>query len=174
MYSNEKNPGINWKDIIIKVIFLVVFVLLLMWLFPKVPNMKPFYSNVFRENIKYMQDAAQSYYTTDKLPKNIGDTVEMTLGEMIEKNLILPFVDEDGNSCDLNKSYVQVVKDKDGSYTLKVNLVCPKEENFVEKKLGCYDYCPECETEQPEELLYEYQFKRTKTEVLRLFYFSQQ
>ena len=60
MYSSEKNPGFkwdereprnrrfDWKDVIIKAVFLVIFLLLLLWLFPKVPNMKPFYSNVFR------------------------------------------------------------------------------------------------------------------------------
>ena len=153
MYSSEKNPGINWKDLIIKAIFLVVFLLLLVWLFPKVPNMKPFYSNVFRENIKYMQDAAESYYTTEKLPKNIGDSAEMTLQEMINKNLILPFVDQDGNECDTYSSYVQVRKNQN-DYTLKVNLVCPTESNYVEKTLGCYDYCDTCK----EEL--EYQFKK--------------
>ncbi len=159
MYSSEKNPGMNWKDIIIKAIFLVVFVLLLMWLFPKVPNMKPFYSNVFRENIKYMQDAAESYYTDERLPKNIGDTSEMTLQEMINKNIILPFVDQDGNDCDTSASYVQVKKNKD-DYTLKVNLVCPTEKNYVEKTLGCYTYCEECE--QAKETL-EYQFKKPVT-----------
>jgi len=157
MYSSEKNPGINWKDLVIKAIFLVVFLLLLVWLFPKVPNMKPFYSNVFRENIKYMQDAAESYYTTDKLPKNIGDTAEMTLQEMINKNLILPFVDENGESCDTNSSYVQVIKNKN-DYTLKVNLVCPNEKNYVKKTLGCYQYCEDCE----EQL--EYQFKKPSTQ----------
>lgn len=156
MYSSEKNPGINWKDLIIKAIFLVVFLLLLVWLFPKVPNMKPFYSNVFRENIKYMQDAAESYYTTEKLPKNIGDSAEMTLQEMINKNLILPFVDQDGNECDTYSSYVQVRKNQN-DYTLKVNLVCPTESNYVEKTLGCYDYCDTCK----EEL--EYQFKKETT-----------
>ena len=107
MYNTEKNPGFNVKDVIIKAIFLVLFILLLVWLFPKVPNMKPFYSNVFRENIKYMQEAAESYYTTERLPKNVGDTAEMTLQDMIDKNLILPFVDEDGNSCDTKESYVE-------------------------------------------------------------------
>ena len=156
MYSSEKNPGINWKDLIIKAIFLVAFLLLLVWLFPSVPNMKPFYSNVFRENIKYMQDAAESYYTTEKLPKNIGDTAEMTLQEMINKNIILPFVDQDGNECDTLASYVQVRKNQN-DYTLKVNLVCPTEKNYVDKTLGCYEYCETCK----EEL--EYQFKKETT-----------
>ena len=39
MYNTEKNPGFNVKDVIIKAIFLVLFILLLVWLFPKVPNM---------------------------------------------------------------------------------------------------------------------------------------
>lgn len=157
MYSNEKNPGVNWKDIIIKVVFLFLFVLLLMWLFKKsTPNMTPFYSNVFRENIKYMQDAAESYYTNERLPKNIGDTAEITLGEMIRKNMILEFVDKDGNECDKEASYVQVVKNKN-DYALKVNLVCPTEKNFVEKTLGCYDYCENCDKEEMET---EYQFRQ--------------
>lgn len=75
MYSSEKNPGFNWKDLVIKVVFVFLFIILLMWLFKKsTPNMTPFYSNVFRENVKYMQDAAESYYTNERLPKNIGDS----------------------------------------------------------------------------------------------------
>ena len=144
MYNDDKYRGINLRDIIIKVVFAIIFILIIIWLFPKTPNMKPFYSNVFRENISYMQDAAESYYTNDKLPKNVGDSVEMTLGEMIDKNIVLPFVDKDGKSCDTKASYVQVTKNaKD--YTLLVNLVCPTEKNTLKKTLGCHDYCENCE-----------------------------
>ncbi len=149
---NENNNGINLKDIIIKAVFLVLFVLLIVWLFPKVPNMKAFYSNVFRENIKYMQEAAESYYTTDKLPKNVGDSVELTLKEMIDKNIIIPFVDKDGKECDGKKSFAQITKNKN-DYTLTVTLVCPKEKNTLKKTLGCHNYCQDCEA-------LENQFKR--------------
>ncbi len=175
MYNEEKNPGINWKDIIIKAIFFVIFLVLIVWLFPKVPNLKPFYSNIFRENIKYMQDAAESYYTNERLPKNIGDTAEMTLQEMINKKLILPFVDENGESCDTKNSYVQVKKNKN-DYTLKVNLVCPSEKDYIEKTLGCYNYCDEekCKKEEtpepqtnvtytPSQVSYEYLYRRAVT-----------
>lgn len=158
MYSNEKGPGLNLKDILIKIVFVIIFILLLVWLFKiNTPNMKPFYSNVFRENIKYMEEAAESYFTNDKLPKNIGDTVEMTLAEMIEEKLIIPFVDEDGKECDENASYVQVIKNKK-DYTLKVKLVCPSEEDYTEKTLGCYDYCEDCDKE-----VTEYQYKQEVT-----------
>ena len=140
---NENNNGINLKDIIIKAVFLVLFVLLIVWLFPKVPNMKAFYSNIFRENIKYMQETAESYYTTDKLPKNVGDSVELTLKEMEDKNIIIPFVDKDGKSCDGKKSFAQITKNKT-DYTLTVTLVCPKEKGSLKKTLGCHDYCADC------------------------------
>ena len=159
MYSNEKNPGLNWKDLLIKLIFVVVFILLLIWLFKiNTPNMKPFYSNQFRENIKYMQDAAESYYTNERLPKVVGDSADISLRDMINKNLILPFVDEDGNSCDLDASYVEVTKNQN-DYTLKTTLVCPKEKNTVVKTLGCYNYCEDCNKDEVKKVT-EYQFKK--------------
>ena len=164
MYSSEKNPGINWKSIILKGIFCVLFILLIIWLFPKTPNMKPFYSNVFRENISYMQDAAKSYYTTDRLPKVVGEKSEMTLQDMIDKNLIVPFVDKDGKSCDTNLSYVQVTKEED-EYVLKVNLVCNDEKSYILETFGCYDYCEDdsCKTENTVAQKTEYQFKQAYT-----------
>ena len=163
MYSNENNPGFNWKDLLLKLVFVIIFILLLIWLFKiNTPNMKPFYSNQFRENIKYMQDAAESYYTNERLPKVVGDSAEITLREMIEKNLILEFVDEDGNGCDLDKSYVQVTKNEN-DYTLKTNLVCPKEKNTVIKTLGCYNYCEDCKEDDKTVEVTEYQFKKPVT-----------
>jgi hypothetical protein len=38
--------GINWKDIIIKVILLILFVILLFWLFPR-NDMDIFYDNIY-------------------------------------------------------------------------------------------------------------------------------
>ncbi len=158
MYSNERGSGINLKDIVAKLVFLALFVLLLLWLFPKVPNMIPFYSNVFRENISYMQNAAKSHFTTDKLPKNIGETIEFKLQDMIEQNLILPFVDEDGNSCNVYRSYVSMTKNEN-DYTLKINLSCNNKEDFIVETLGCYDYC-ENDVCTKEEKVIEYQFKK--------------
>lgn len=164
MYSSEKNPGFNWKDLIVKIVFFVLFILLLLWLFPKTPNMKPFYSNVFRENISYMQDAAESYYTNERLPKEVGESAEMTLQDMIDKNLIVPFVDKDGKSCNTKESYVQITKEEN-EYLLKVNLVCDDESSYILKTLGCYDYCENdiCEKQEETKKVTEYQFKKSYT-----------
>ena len=161
MYSNEKNPGLNWKDLLIKLIFVVVFILLLIWLFKiNTPNMKPFYSNQFRENIKYMQEAGESYFTDEKMPTEIGNEVKITLNDMISRKLIIPFVDEDGNSCNLYESYVSVTK-TDTGYDLKTNLVCNKESDYTIKVLGCHTYCKdkECTKTCSIEKITKYQFK---------------
>lgn len=163
MYSNDKGSRFSILNLLVKIIFFVLFVLVILWLFPKTPNMKPFYSNVFRENISYMQEAAEAYFTNDKMPKEIGASEKITLGDMIDGKLIIPFVDKDGNECDNDKSYVSVTKNDDGSYSLKTNLVCPTEEDFLIKILGCHNYCGEngtCEKVCQKEKITEYQFKK--------------
>ena len=140
MYSNKRN-GFSVLDLLVKIIFACIFIFILIWLFnKKVPNMTPFYSNVFRENIKYMQDAGEAYFTDDKMPKEVGQEVKITLSEMFDKKLILPFVDEDGNSCNQYNSYVSVKKLDEG-YELKTNLVCNKQSDYIVKLLGCHTYC---------------------------------
>ena len=53
MYSNERRSGFSIADLLVKIIFAALFIFILIWLFEKkVPNMTPFYSNVFRENNK--------------------------------------------------------------------------------------------------------------------------
>lgn len=163
MYSNDSRNGFSIVDILVKIIFAGLFIFILIWLFNKnVPNMKPFYSNVFRENIKYMQEAGESYFTDDKMPKNIGDTVKITLGEMFDRKLILPFVDEDGNSCNQYDSYVSVTKTAN-NYELKTNLVCNKETNYTVKILGCHTYCENGECNKNActvETITKYQYKK--------------
>lgn len=166
MYSSERSSGFNWKDIITKLLFITLFIFLLLWLFPKVPNMTAFYSNVFRENINYMQEAAVNYYTNERLPKNVGDVSEMTLQDMIDKSLILPFVDKDGKSCDTKASYVQVTKGEK-EYILKVNLVCEDESNYIKEPLGCHDYCDNCEAKVEEPKVEEPKVEEPKVEELK-------
>ena len=165
MYSNEKK-GFSILDIIVKMILFGLFIFILVWLFnKKVPNMAPFYSNVFRENIKYMQEAAESYFTDDKMPQEVGDEVKMTLSEMLDKKLLLPFVDKDGKSCDLNKSYVTITKQPDESWILKTNLECGSEKDYTIKVLGCHNYCKDnnCEKVCKIEKLTSYQYKKQVT-----------
>ena len=142
-----KNTGFI-RDLLVKLLLLVIFVFLLMKLFP-MPNLTTFYDKIFNENIQTMKDAAKDYYTTERMPEKDGKSSKMTLQDMIDQNLIIPFVDKNGESCDTEKSYVKVTK-KGSEYELKVSLTCGKETNYIIDKIGCYNFCPTgtCTVEQ--------------------------
>ena len=130
MYEEKEvtyKVGINWKDIIIKVILLVLFILLLIWLFPK-PDMEVLYNNVYSNNINAMKEAAEKYYVGDRLPSTVGESSSMTLQQMIDDKMIIQFKDKHKNYCDQNTSGVKVTKTADNQYVLKVELNCGKDE----------------------------------------------
>ena len=152
MYTDEEErKGLPIKTFIISLILIIILVLLLVWLLP-MPNMKPLNDRIFNANIQEMKNVAIPYFTTDKLPQKVGDKTTLTLQEMIDLKLLLPFTDKDGNSCDTKGSYVTLTK-KEDSYEMKINLKCNEEEDYILVTLGCYSYCTSaiCEQEKPVE-----------------------
>ena len=163
MYE-ERRDTFSVRDIILQILFVILFVLILLWLFPTkgyvkklinnkgeqnvkveasqsdIDKLSVLYNQIFANNIKAMKDAAVGYYTNERLPKNIGDTEKMTLQQMYDKHLVLKLTDKEGNPCDPVKSYVEITKYKN-EYRLKVNLSCTNEEDYIIVYLGCYDYC---------------------------------
>lgn len=153
MYT-ERKDNFSIKNVILQFLFVALFIFVLIWLFPMKSDLKPatvnagsetvdvsmFYDQIFNNNVIAMKDAAKGYYTTPRLPKNVGDKVSMTLGEMLEKKIILPFVDSKGKQCDLTDSYVEITK-YDDEFVMKVNLKCSEQENYLLVYMGCYDYC---------------------------------
>ena len=112
---------------------------------------------VFNENIKTMKEAAKDYYTTDKLPVTINESKKLTLQDMLDKKMILEFVDKNGNICSNENSYVQVTKITDNEYTLKIMLSCDNKSDYILDTIGCYDNCHSgCKI-----LTTQYEFKKT-------------
>lgn len=156
MYE-EKNSGFSLRNLILQFLFIALFIFVLIWLFPmksdverlvngngsnSTTDLSMFYDQIFNNNVVAMKDAAKSYYTNERLPQNVGDKVSMTLREMLDQKIILPFVDSKGKQCDLDGSYVQITK-SENEYVMKVNLNCPSsnQENYLLVYMGCYDYC---------------------------------
>lgn len=145
MYTDDyeererKNSGFPIKDFLLKLILIIIFVLLLMWLIPW-PNNKALTDRIFNANIQEMKNASLLYFTAERLPVNVGDKVTLTLQEMLDLKLLLPFVDKNGDACDVQASYVTIEK-LDEEYLLKVNLKCGDEENYILVHVGCYAYC---------------------------------
>lgn len=143
MYNNDNGSykvGINWKDLIIKIVMFVLFILLLVKLFPKV-NLDVFYDSVYNNNIKEMKEAARNYYTVDRLPVNVGDKSSMTLKEMFDNNYLIRFTDKNGDTCDERNSKVEVTKLSDKEYSLKVQLTCNDKNDYIIETIGCTSIC---------------------------------
>ncbi len=147
MYE-EENKGFAFKNIILKILFIVLLIFLIIWLFPT----KGYVSNlineklgtssnqVFNNNIESMKTAAISYYNNSGLPEKEDDTKRVTLEQMIEDKLLVEFTDSEGQACDTKASYAEITKNTD-DYTMKVNLVCQDKEDYVISYFGTYDYC---------------------------------
>lgn len=154
MYNEQyEKRGLPFKDFFIKLILVIVFAFLLAWLLPKfvqpavITNAKeanvdlsPLTSQIFADNLDRMKEAAISYYTDERLPKEVGESDTMTLSDMIGKKLIVALVDKNNKACDVDKSYVKITK-MENEYLLKVNLKDSEKEDYILVHLGCYTYC---------------------------------
>lgn len=151
---NERRDSFSIKDLLIQLLFIVLFVFILIWLFPtkgslegkldgldKVDTKFDVLTNrIFNENLQTMKEAAISYYTVPRLPKNVNDVKSMTLREMLKEKLLIEFRDANNKTCDLDDSYVEITRLED-EYLLKVNLSCTDNDAYILVHLGCYDYC---------------------------------
>lgn len=133
------NNGFTIKDLLIRLILIIVFIFLLIWLFP-MPNLKPLNNQIFADNLDRMKNVAKTYYTTERLPEHINDYRKMSLKQMIDNKLILPLMDSNGNYCSTDKSYVQVTK-LENEYIIKVYLSCTDKQDYIIEHFGCYDIC---------------------------------
>ena len=167
MYTEEyEQKGFPIRGFILRLILVILFVLLLVWLLPKfispslnnngsnnsnnssncknnvcdLSGLNALTSQIFANNLEKMKDAAIAYYTSDRLPKQVGESSTMTLSEMIGKHLITPLIDKNNKAVDVDKSYVKITK-MDNEYLLKVNIKDSETEDYILVHLGCYNYC---------------------------------
>ena len=165
MYTEEyERRGFPFRDFLLKLILIIIFVFLLVWLLPKFisPNtvvtkdsncsgatngevcdntgIKALTSQIFSDNLEKMKEAAINYYTDERLPKEVGESDTMTLSDMIGKHLIAPLIDKNNKAVNVEKSYVKITK-MDNEYILKVNIKDSEKEDYILVHLGCYNYC---------------------------------
>ena len=149
--NNNNKPLTHYiKNFLVGFLLIVILLLLLVWIFPTNSTIQKLlnnnkeqtneFSNYFQENINLLKDVAESYFTLERLPKNEGDKVRITLGEMLEKKLLINLSDNKGKMCNIDNTYVEVTKKKT-EYEMKIYLSCGDDEDYVIVHLGCYDYC---------------------------------
>ena len=165
MYTEDyENKGFPFRDFLLKLILIIIFVFLLIWLLPKfispkvvnnntseITEIQALGSQIFNENLNKMKEAAITYYTDERLPKEIGESDKMTLSDMIGKKLIIALIDKNNKAVDVEKSYVKITK-ADSEYILKVNIKDSTKEDYILVHLGCYTYCDSyvCEKQETE------------------------
>lgn len=160
MYTEENMRGrFPLRDILLKAIVVIIFIILIIFIISRVTSTNNTtnstssnYDEVFNENLKAMEDAAFIYFTKDRLPTEVSSYNELTLREMINNNLLDAFTDADGNSCDVDESYIRLTKNSD-DYTLRVNLKCNEKEDYSLTRVGEYEYCENdiCERQKDKE-----------------------
>ena len=116
---------------------------------------------VFNDNLTTIKEAAISYFTNERLPQTVGDSVKISLKDMQDKKLVLNVRDASGKTCSVTDSYVEVTKEEN-EYVMKIFLSCSDLEDYILVHLGCYDYCDSniCEKKEEPVKEYEYEYKK--------------
>ena len=107
MYE-DANINFNWSTVFkrLLIIFILIAISLIMiTLITKKSWSKP--EDYFEDNFTTMISVAKNYYTQNDL-----NNTKITLQEMIDKKMLLEFVDENGNTCDTKKSYANLDNNK--------------------------------------------------------------
>ncbi len=149
MYEEKNRKFLN-SDIlllILKLVLLVIFIFIICWLFlgKKDKTLLAQNDDAFIQNLAVFKESAVEYFTTDKLPDKVGQTVKVNLGSLINQKMLLDFTNN-GKKCSLTDSYAEATKTADENFALKVNLKCNKQEDFIittiEKKNNECINCP--------------------------------
>ena len=126
MYEENKKR-VNWVTTFLKVIVLVLVILLSIKLVSIIINKQRVTSqeSKYNELLKSMDDYANELFTVDNIPDTSGKTKVIYLKELVSSKKI-----NNDDTCDLNSSYIKVVR-LDTEYEIKTYLVCDNYENSI-------------------------------------------
>lgn len=142
MENDERR--ISWLSLFIKIVIAFAFILIIVWLVSKLINRNKL-SDTFKNNINNMETVAVKYFKDIDLPTKQGESIKITLGEMIEKELIVSAQTSEGEKCNTKTSYSKITRKKD-NYEVETRLECGKEENIITRKFSFKD-CKNCTTD---------------------------
>ena len=126
MYEEDKKR-MNWVTTLLKFIVLLLIILLSVKLiniiFDKQKNTTR--ESKYNELLKSMDDYANDLFTIDNIPETSGKTKVIYLKELVDSKKV-----KKEDTCDLNSSYIKVVR-LDTEYEIKTYLVCDNYENSI-------------------------------------------
>lgn len=139
----EKEYQISWLKIIGITALIAVVIVLICLLYPKKDNTL-LTQQTYISNITLMKDAGFEYFSGSHLPKDIGDSERLSLDEMLARNLIVEFLDEEGNSCHTQNSYIEATKTMENEYEMSVYLSCDNKSDYIVTSISNEVICTDC------------------------------
>lgn len=131
MYQDNR-PSINWVKLFLRVIILFLIIILgmkLISLFLISREESSTKSNL-TENLKRMDTFAKTYFQEIEKPSEPGSSVQWTLFELIQDELIKDIKDKDGNNCNYDESFIKITR-LDSEYQINSSLVCGNEHDYM-------------------------------------------
>lgn len=130
MYQDEK-VSVNWFKIGLRLvtILLIIFLAIKLIFILKDNKTNVVENNEMKERIKLLEEASKKYFTEDILPKNSGESITVTLQELMDKELISEIKDEQDKTCDVTLTNVKVTR-LDNEYQYKATLKCENYEDY--------------------------------------------
>lgn len=126
----EKEYRISWLKIVGITLLIAVVIIIICLLYPKKDNTLAI-QQTYINNITLMKNAGFEYFSGSHLPKEIGDSEKISLDEMLARNLLPEFLDEEGNSCNTGNSYIEATKTLDNEYEMSVFLSCNNKSDYI-------------------------------------------
>ena len=139
----ETNKPLIDIRFILRIALIVLLVILIIFLVFKIKNKNTnkvnkqpvitseIVSSVFDENMNKFKDAAYDYFfKKGNLPKNVGDSREVTLKKLVDSGLVTKVVDTTKKTCAYNTSNAMITKNKN-NYKMEIKLVCSDKSDSV-------------------------------------------
>ena len=138
----EKEYRISWLKIVGITVLIAVVIIIICLLYPKKDNTM-LTQQTYINNITLMKDAGFEYFSGSRLPQEIGDSERISLDEMLARNLLPEFLDEEGNSCNTGDSYIEATKTLDNEYEMSVYLSCNNKSDYIVTSISDVE-CVDC------------------------------
>ena len=138
----EKEYRISWLKIVGITVLITVVIIIICLLYPKKDNTM-LTQQTYINNITLMKDAGFEYFSGSRLPQEIGDSERISLDEMLARNLLPEFLDEEGNSCNTGDSYIEATKTLDNEYEMSVYLSCNNKSDYIVTSISDVE-CVDC------------------------------
>ena len=143
MYESKKEK-FDWKGLVVKILIILAVLILFLMIFPLGGKKKDNYSNGFKDNLTKLKDVGGSYFDKDNLPSEVGDSIKVSLKDLIN-NKKIGTLKVGKTTCNEDDSYIKIVKKSKG-YELETTLICGDEKNTSYSYLGCIDNCEDSTT----------------------------